>query len=59
MPNETDETPVDDTKPLPIEVSIKERKKEISIYDSIDNENYDDTMITSKEIEEFENGQDT
>ncbi len=57
VPNETEENEVEDTTPL--EVTIKETKKEISIYDSIDNEGHDDTTITDKEIEEFENGKDT
>ncbi len=46
---DTEETP-------PLLVEVKEPKKEISIYDSVDNENYIDHRITKKEIEEFENG---
>ncbi len=52
------ETEIDDGVP-PLEVKVvntKETKKEISIYDSVDNEHYDNMMITDEEIEEFENG---
>ncbi len=64
MPNETEEesnidldSPVEETAPL--EVKIVEQKKEISVYDSKDDDNYIDDKITDEQIKEFENGSNT
>jgi len=44
-----------DTLPLEVKIVNKD-KKEVSDYDSKDNEEYDDLGITSEQIKEFEDG---
>ncbi len=52
MPNDS---PDDDTPPLKVEITNqKETKKEISDYDTVDNEMYDSLEISEEQIKEFE-----
>ncbi len=53
MPDENDESP--DVPPLHVKITNKDKPKS-SVYDSTDDPEYDEFIMTVKDIEEFENG---
>ncbi len=56
MPNDIEETPVDDTEPtVPLEV-VDKTPKEKSWNDSKEDNEYDDMDITDVEIKEHQDG---
>ncbi len=56
MPSDVEEIPTDDTEPqLPLEVKVT-NKKDKQWNDSIENEDYDEHLITEEEIKEHNEG---
>ncbi len=53
MPDENDEVPP--VPPIEVKITNKDKAKQ-SIYDSTDDPEYDEFIMTVKDIEEFENG---
>ncbi len=59
MDEEIIETVVEDQKEdnIPLEVKILNHpKKEKTVFDIVEDEEYDDLRITKEQVEEFENG---
>ncbi len=58
MPDETEFIEDEDTV-SPLEVKVIKEPTKPSVYDSTDDPEYDELVISDEQIKEFENGEDT